>query len=170
MIVGKQHHFVARSQVESVGNEVVAFAGIARQEDLLGRHAQEFGDPLAGDFLDLVHLVADGRRWRGVHPARVIGKRPQHRLGRRTQIRGIEQVQVRGHEKLLAYAHPAALVVRSFGRKESRRLRPRLRSEPRDHGMRQQRPRSTPRKQPRELPSGKRHHILLGREPGQHPA
>ena len=47
VVVRMDDHLVARLEVETVRHQVVRLAGVARDDDLVGRHAQELGQRLA---------------------------------------------------------------------------------------------------------------------------
>ena len=63
VIVGEDDHFVAGLQVEAVRDQVVRLAGVAGDDDLFGRDAQELGERLAGLLLlgiSRARLTGDG--------------------------------------------------------------------------------------------------------------
>jgi hypothetical protein len=47
VVVGPDDDFVAGLEVEAARHEVVAFAGVARDDDLVGRHPQRLGEEFA---------------------------------------------------------------------------------------------------------------------------
>src|SRR5262245_25725010 len=67
MIIGKDDYFVARLQVEPARDDVVSLAGVARENNLLRFHPEEFGRFLPRVFLAHAHLHAVVEGWIAVH-------------------------------------------------------------------------------------------------------
>src|SRR5438093_8852486 len=84
VVVGEDHHFVAGFQVDAVRDRVVRLARVARDDDLLGRDPEEFGQRLTRRFLPCGELPSVLPRRVGVHVLGDVVERLQYRRARWT--------------------------------------------------------------------------------------
>src|SRR5262249_11929872 len=105
-------------------HEVVRLARISRDDDLLGRDAQELGERLACRFAPVAELRTVVERRIAIH---VLGRAVEgleNRSGRRTQVRRVEHREIVRHHELAAYRLPVRLIELRWRRRKADRPRP----------------------------------------------
>ena len=112
VVVGGEQHLVRRLQIDAGRDQVVRLAGVARDHDLLRRHAEELGEQLAGVFAAVAQLGAVLLRRILVHVPGQPVHRLEHGAGRRTEVRGIQHRELFRHHELIAHALPELFVWR----------------------------------------------------------
>ena len=118
MVVGGEQHFVAGLEVDAGGHEVVRLAGVAGDDDLLRRDAQELGEQLARVLAAVAQLGAVVLRRILIHVLRHPVHRLEHRAGRGTQVGGVQHRQLFRHDELIADADPEFFVGRRGRRRQ----------------------------------------------------
>ena len=86
MVVGGEQHLVAGLEIDAGGDQVVRLAGVARDDDLFRRDAQELREELARVLAAVAELRAVVLRRILIHVLRQPVHRLEHRAGGGTEV------------------------------------------------------------------------------------
>src|ERR687897_48328 len=110
MVVRKNHDFVTGFEIEAARDDIVRFARVAGNDDLLRSHTKEPREKTTGLFLPSAHLLPVVERRISIHIFRAQIHRFENGSRRWTEIRRVHHGEIRRHQELLANRHPEPFI------------------------------------------------------------